>query len=108
MLLRLRQKAAGVLSDKPLLLRLMMDSLSTYCVLLRHTLRIAGFEAPFEKRPLIEEGRRRFELQTAPLLTLLDLREEKVKPRNTDPQSLFEAYLKEIQTLVAAVDRLPG
>ena len=37
-LLRLRQKAAGVLNDKALLRRLLMDSVSTFCVLFRHAL----------------------------------------------------------------------
>src|SRR5712692_4924273 len=37
-LLRLRQKASGMLSEKDLLLRLLADSLSTFCVLFRHAL----------------------------------------------------------------------
>src|SRR5690349_15843489 len=41
-MLRLRQKAGGLLSDSELLLRLMTDSVSTFCVLFRHALRLAG------------------------------------------------------------------
>ena len=37
-LLRLRQKAGGVLSDKNALRQLMADSVSTFCVLFRHAL----------------------------------------------------------------------
>ena len=44
-LLRLRQKAAGVLSDNELLLRLMADSVSTFCILGRHAQRLAGVES---------------------------------------------------------------
>ncbi|MEJ7605403.1 MAG: hypothetical protein WKF37_03855 [Bryobacteraceae bacterium] len=41
-MLRLRQKAGGVLSDKVVLLRLMAESTSTFCVLFRHVLRLSG------------------------------------------------------------------
>src|SRR5579863_9057405 len=41
-LLRLRQKAAGVLADKPALLRLMIDSVSNFLVLARHALLVSG------------------------------------------------------------------
>ena len=37
-LLRLRQKAGGVLSDKDALRQLMADSVSTFCILFRHAL----------------------------------------------------------------------
>ena len=49
-LLRLRQKAAGVLGDKPALLRLMMESVSTFLVLSRHALLLSGIETGWQKR----------------------------------------------------------
>ena len=48
-LLRLRQKASGVLSDSNLLRRLMLDSVSTFCVLFRHALVLHGVDAPIEE-----------------------------------------------------------
>ncbi len=76
-LLRLRQKASGVLSDRKVLLRLMADSLSTFCVLFRHALILHGVEAPVRKRDVIERAAERFALDAAPFRTLLDLREER-------------------------------
>ena len=105
-LLRLRQKAAGVLSDKDLLRRLLADSLSTFCVLFRHALLLAGVEAKFPKREVIEQARQRFGLDPAPFLALLDLREGRCKPRQVDPVPLFARYLEQIQIVVDAVDRL--
>lgn len=105
-LLRLRQKAAGVLTDKDLLRRLLVDSLSTFCVLFRHALLLSGVTAKFEKRQVIEQAREKFGIDPAPFHALLDLREEKVKARKVDPAPLFRSYLKEIQTVVDAVDRL--
>jgi predicted nucleotidyltransferase len=105
-LLRLRQKAAGVLSDHGLLLRLMVDSLSTFCTLFRHALALAGAETVFEKRRIIDLAAARLGVNPAPFHSLLDLREGKKKPREVDPRQLFEQYLKEIHVVVDAVDRL--
>ena len=54
-MLRLRQKAGGVLSENDLLLRLMADSISTFCVLFRHALRLAGEEPVFDKHEIVSQ-----------------------------------------------------
>jgi predicted nucleotidyltransferase len=105
-LLRLRQKAAGVLSDKGLLLRLLLDSVSTFCTLFRHALVLAGAEAAYEKRQVVDAAAARFGIEPSPFHALLDLRERKTKPRDADPPRLFEQYLREINVVVGAVDRL--
>jgi hypothetical protein len=105
-MLRLRQKAAGILGDKDLLRQLLADSISTFCVLFRHAILLGGEEAPFEKRAIIEHSTRKFLLDASPFHTLLDLREGKIAPRDVVPSPLFEQYLKGIQTVVDSVDRL--
>jgi predicted nucleotidyltransferase len=105
-LLRLRQKAAGMLSDKDLLRRLLADSLSTFCVLFRHALLLSGMEAKFAKREVIEQAREAFGLDPEPFTTLLDLREGRRKPRDVEPLSLFARYMEQIQIVVDVVDRL--
>jgi len=105
-LLRLRQKAAGVIGERDLLLQLLADSLSTFCVLFRHALLLSGAEAAFEKRAIIGQAAAKFGIEPSTFLTLLDFREQKVKPREIQPGALFEKYLKEIQVIVDAVDRL--
>jgi hypothetical protein len=104
-LLRLRQKAGGVLSDGKALLRLMLDSVSTFCVLARHALLLAGGEAGWHKRDIAgklgELG-----ADPAPFRTLLDLREQKKDDTTVDPATLFEKYLKQIEAIVSHVDRL--
>ena len=105
-LMRLRQKAGGVLSDGDLLRRLLVDSVSTFCMLMRHALLLAGVEAAFAKRQVLEQAREHFGIDPAPFLALLDLREERIKPRELDAASVFGKYLKEIQTVVEAVDRM--
>lgn len=105
-MLRLRQKAAGVLGDKGLLRELLTDSLSTFCVLFRHALLLAGRECGFEKRQVIASAREQFGVDPTPFEIILDLREGKRKPRDVDPSPLFESYLAQVQAVVNAVDQL--
>ncbi len=105
-LLRLRQKAAGVLSSEDLLLELMADSLSTFCVLFRHALLLHGVDAQFEKSSIIDQAAEKFGIEPSPFRSLLDLREQKIKARQIQPGPLFESYLKEIQVVIDAVDLL--
>jgi hypothetical protein len=104
--LRLRQKAAGVLNEKDLLLRLMADSVSTFCVLARHALRLAGAEAPHSKHAIVASMKQHFGIDARSFDMLLILREGGKRPRDVDPAALFRNYLAEIGELVAAVDRM--
>ena len=105
-LLRLRQKAGGVLSERDLLLRLMVSSVSTFCVLFRHALRLAGTPGKHEKREVIAAAKELFGIDATPFETLLNLREEKIKPKDVQPAPLFREYLKQIQVVVDAVDQM--
>jgi hypothetical protein len=105
-LLRLRQKAAGMLSEGDLLRRLLLDSLSTFCVLFRHALLLHGVEAPVKKRETIERAAGHFGFAALPFEQLLDIREERLKPREVDPVALLSAYLSGIGVVIDAVDRL--
>jgi hypothetical protein len=105
-LLRLRQKAAGVLSSGDLLLELLADSLSSFCVLFRHALLLHGVDARSEKSSIIDQAAEKFGIEPSPFRSLLDLRERKIKARQIQPGPLFERYLKEIQVVIDAVDRL--
>jgi hypothetical protein len=45
-------------------------------------------------------------MDAAPFNRLLDVREERLKPRDIEPVSLLGEYLKGIGTVIEAVDRL--
>jgi hypothetical protein len=105
--LRLRQKAAGVVSDPNLLRRLLADSVSTFCVLLRHALALHGVEGAAKKREIVERAAEHFALDSQPFLKLLDLREERCGPRDVDPWSLLAPYLDALGKAIEAVARLP-
>jgi hypothetical protein len=104
-LLRLRQKAADVLSNNAALLRLMIDSVPNFLVLARHALLVSGFPAGSHKREIVRHlpdiG-----ADSAPFDTLLDLRDQSKLAHDVDAQALFASYLKQIEALVVHVDRL--
>ncbi len=104
-MLRLRTKAAGVLFDRSLLLKLMADSVTTFLVLARHALKLGGLAAPIAKREVTAALRQSLALDTAPFETLLDVREEKA-PGSLDARAVFAAYLSSITHLVDFVDGL--
>jgi hypothetical protein len=105
-LLRLRTKAAQALSDKEMLARLLADSISTFCVLLRHALLLHGNGPEPRKRAIIEGCRQVFGLDPAPFLKLIDAREGKIAMKDLDPEPVLTAYLRELSIAIDAVDRL--
>jgi predicted nucleotidyltransferase len=104
-LLRLRQKAAEVLTDKPALLRLMIDSAPNFLVLARHALLLSEQPSGWTKREIVRHlpdiG-----VDGTPFDTLLDLRDQSKLAKDVDPETLFAAYLGSIQALVQHVDRI--
>jgi hypothetical protein len=105
-LLRLRQKASGMLSDAGLLRRLLLDSLSTFCVLFRHALILHGADGPAAKRDVIARASERFGFDPLPFDKLLAIREQQMKAREVEPVALLGAYLEAINVVIQAVDRL--
>jgi hypothetical protein len=104
--LRLRQKASGMLSNPDLLRRLLLDSISTFCVLFRHALLLHGVDVHPKKRDVISAVKQHFGLDAAPFEKLLDVREERIKPREMDPITLLDPYLHAIAVVIDKVDRL--
>lgn len=105
-LLRLRQKASGILSDNDVLCRLLVDSVSTFCVLIRHSLLLHGFEAPGRKRGIVASAQQHFGIDPEPFVTLLNLREGKGNPKEVEPEKLLAAYMKQIGAVIDRVDVL--
>jgi hypothetical protein len=104
-LIRLRQKAAELFSAPPRLLKLLGDSLSTFCVLGRHALVLSGSEPKYKKAEIIAalEGPLGRPLEGA--AQILALRSGKAQAE-TNATMLFESYLSEMEALVRFVDGL--
>lgn len=105
-LLRLRQKAAEVLSKDDALSRLLADSLSTFCVLGRHALTLKGRETRFRKQEVIADLEKVLGIPFDGFSTILGIRAEGKAPAGTSTVLLFEKYLKEIGALIRFVDQI--
>lgn len=104
-LLRLRQQGAAVLSDEVQLLALCADSVSTFCVLGRHVLLLAGETPSDDRRELVRQLAATLNADMSSLESLLDLRESKNVAR-LDAMELFARYLVSLGKLVVFVDTL--
>ena len=107
-LFRLRQQAAGVLSDKAALLKLCMDSVTTFCLLGRHALAVAKRDTGYDRRVVVAGLEKALACDMAPFTTLLNLRENKhgVEGASIEPAELFADYLECVRKLVEFVDGL--
>jgi hypothetical protein len=105
-LLRLRQQGASVLSDPAALLRLCVDSVTTFAMLGRHALELAGAKPKTDRRAVLHQLTQKLKTDMSPLELLLDIREDKSGAELDDPGELFAKYLVCINGLVAFVDAL--
>jgi hypothetical protein len=104
-LIRLRQKAAELFSAPERLLKLLSDSLSTFCVLGRHSLVLSGAKPRYKKSEILAALEDRLEVRFEGAAQILALRGGKAAGAS-DATMLFEKYLSEMEALVRFVDRL--
>jgi hypothetical protein len=108
-LFRLRQHAAHVLSDPQALLKLCLDSVSTFCVLGRHALALSGVKVSPDRRAVIRYLEEKLHADMSPLAALVDLREHQrsdLPVAQENSLSLFASYLDSIRKIVEFVDGL--
>jgi hypothetical protein len=105
-LLRLRQKAAEVLSRPEALAKLLTDSISTFCVLGRHALLLKGREARWTKRDVVADLEKVLGIRFDGFNNVLKIRADGKLPADFNAVLSFEKYLKEIDALVAFVDQI--
>ena len=105
--LRLRQRAAEVLSEPERLYRLMADSVSTFCVLGRHALILDGKAALWSKHEVVASLEKAVGQSLSSFADLLAARRDPglTKQRNGSVE-LLDRYLIDIATLVHFVDKL--
>lgn len=104
-LLRLRQQGAAILSNPEALLKLCVDSVSTFCVLGRHALIAGGEHVKTDRRAVVRQLGSVLKMDVAPFDTLLDVREDKSGDPG-DPGELFARYLECVRRLVEYADQL--
>jgi predicted nucleotidyltransferase len=104
--IRLRQKAAELLSNPERLIRLLTDSVSTFCVLGRHALILSGNEPRWKKSEILIALEAVLAHPMPAFNEILAIRESGKLPSRANAIPLLEKYLAEIGALVRFVDTL--
>lgn len=104
--IRLRQKAGELLSDNKRLLRLLVDSVSTFCVLGRHALILGGHEPRWKKKEIVAALENVMQMRLNGANEILAIRGAGKRQPKADSASLLEKYLSEMDALVLFVDAL--
>ena len=105
-LLFLRQHYMQFSQDAAKVRDLMVDSLSNFLALFRHTLIAMGEQPPLHKAQVAQQIAAKLGFDPDPLRLLLDVRQRKLKPQALPLPQTFAAYLQAIEIVVQAVDKL--
>lgn len=105
-LLTLRQSYIQVVGDDKRVRRLMLDSVSNFSTLFRHTLIAMGEQPAPHKADNIRRLAARTGFDPGIFLKLLQVRERKANESEIPAASAFAQYLDGISTVVQAVDAL--
>ena len=99
---------ASVSSDK--LEALLTDSLTSFATLFASVLILHGVkQPPITKRESVQAAVRLLGLNGTAFDQIFELRERGAQPLTRDElDDLFAAYMRQIESVIAAVDRLPG
>jgi predicted nucleotidyltransferase len=104
--IRLRQQAAQVIGNSDRLMRLMADSISTFCVLGRHALILSGKPPQWKKQEIVTALEEAMGRPLKAANEILAIRGAGKRPGATEPVSLLGEYLAEADALVRFVDAL--
>lgn len=104
--IRLRQRATELLSRHEQLLKLLIDSISTFCVLGRHALILSGHEPRWKKKEIIAALEDAMGMPLKGANEILAIRRAGKRRPETNSAALFETYLTEMAALVRFVDAL--
>jgi hypothetical protein len=105
-LLTLRQSYLQAAGDKKRIRRLMLDSVSAFSTLFRHTLIAMGEQPALHKAENIKWLAARTRFDPGIFLKLLQVRERTTKESEIEADSAFAQYLDGINTVLQAVDAL--
>ena len=104
--IRLRQKAAEVLTEPKRLTKLLTDSISTFCVLGRHALLLSGDQPRWAKREILASLERALNRRLSGANAILSIRISGEKNAGAADLSVLEQYLRDVDALVRFVDAL--
>ena len=105
-LLLLRQHYIAFAKEEGRIRHLMLDSVSNFLALFRHTLIAMGEEPPRHKRDVAARIAARVGFDPLPLQQLLQVREHKLRGDELNVEQVFAGYLRAVEQVAQAVDAL--
>ena len=105
-LLLLRQHYMGSAKDEARIRHLMLDSVSSFLALFRHTLIAMGEAPPHHKRDVAARIAARLGFDPLPLEQLLQVREHTLRAEELNVDQVFTGYVRAIEQVAQAVDAL--
>ena len=107
-LIRLRRQYISASASAEDLAELMAKSLGSFVVLFRAVLLLHGFTPPAAKREIIAATVRQLKIDDAPFEKIFDIRENPSSNKldEVSANQLFTEYLREIESVIEAVDKL--
>jgi hypothetical protein len=107
-LIRLRRRYIGASASTESLTSLMVNSLTSFTVLFRAVLLLHGFDSPVTKNEIVAETARKLKIDGKPFEKITDIRENTSSNilDETSANELFTDYLREIERIIEAVDKL--
>ena len=106
-LLRLRRMYIAASHNPARLTELMANSLDSFSVLFRHVLRMAGHDAPFEKRECVMKTAEALRLDKAVFARIFEYADREDVWLDSETQATFAGYLKQVERVIEMVDKLP-
>ena len=107
-LIGLRRRYIGASASAESLMSLMVSSLTSFTVLFRAVLLLHGFNSPVTKNEIVAETARQLKIDSKPFEKISDIRENTSSNKldETSANELFTDYLREIEKIIEAVDKL--
>jgi len=105
-LILFRQQVLIDSANRNSVLNLMLESLSSFVTLFRHSLLIMGEEPAVGKRALLLQIEQRENVDTKAFLDVLSVREGKSKGDALDVNTMLAGYLKTVEQVISLVDQL--
>lgn len=102
----LRQGLMAAVGNKARMWELLLRSLPAFATLFRHALLELGEPATASKREAVQKLAAKVGFDSSSFLQLLEIREHKSDPKTVDVNDLFSRYLKEIEQVTSAVDKM--
>jgi predicted nucleotidyltransferase len=104
----LRQRLLMVAGDAAAMWELLLRSVPAFATLARHALIALGETGAASKREAVEKLAAKVGFDASAFSQLLDIRERKADRKTFDVDELFARYLKALEQITAAVDRMLG